>query len=72
MRPLVGRKSVVSILMVVVLPAPFGPQESKYFSLRDLEADVLDGSEIAERFDQIADGNHSRISSFRSFPTLQY
>ena len=37
------------------------PQESEDFALRDLEGDVVDGSEIAERFDQIADGNHSRI-----------
>ncbi len=29
MRPLVGRRSVVSILMVVVLPAPLGPRKAK-------------------------------------------
>ena len=27
--PLVGRSSVVSILMVVVFPAPFGPRKAK-------------------------------------------
>ena len=29
MEPLVGRRSVVSICMVVVLPAPFGPRKAK-------------------------------------------
>src|SRR5579863_2423541 len=29
MEPSVGRRSVVSILMVVVLPAPFGPRKAK-------------------------------------------
>src|SRR5580704_19774811 len=29
MAPLVGRSSVVSILMVVVFPAPFGPRKAK-------------------------------------------
>src|ERR1700761_5029043 len=29
MRPLVGRSSVVSILMVVVFPAPLGPRKAK-------------------------------------------
>ena len=46
------------------------PEEGKYLSLRDVEADVLDGGEIAECFDQMADGNHSR--RYLHLPTLQY
>jgi len=48
MRPLVGRNSVVSILMVVVFPAPFGSEKREYFFLCNVEADVINGCEISE------------------------
>ena len=41
--PPVGRSSVVSIRTVVVLPAPFGPEEGVDLALGDLEVDAVDG-----------------------------
>ncbi len=37
-----------------------GSQEGKYLSLGDVEADVADGGEISEGFNQMADRNHPR------------
>src|ERR1700733_3185996 len=36
-------------------------QESKYLSLRDVEADVIDSRDISKFLDQIADRNHPRM-----------
>ena len=45
--PPVGRSSVVSIRTVVVLPAPFGPEEAVDLALGDLEVDAVDGLDAA-------------------------
>ena len=58
--PLVGRSSVVSILMVVVLPAPLGPRKAKISPCCDVERDVVDGGEVAELLDQVLDLDHER------------
>ena len=44
--PPVGRRSVVSIRTVVVLPAPFGPEEGIDLALGHLEVDPLDGLDL--------------------------
>ena len=41
--PPVGRSSVVSMRTVVVLPAPFGPEEGVDLALGDLQVDARDG-----------------------------
>ena len=43
--PLVGRSKVVSILMVVVFPAPFGPQEAEDLALGNFERYVVHRSD---------------------------
>src|SRR5271156_899549 len=39
-------------------PSSVRPEEGEYFSLCDVEADVIDGGEVSELSDQMADGNH--------------
>ena len=46
--PPVGFASVQSMLMVVVLPAPFGPEEAEDLTGGDLEADAAHGLDLAE------------------------
>ena len=48
--PLVGTRSVVSILIVVVFPAPFGPKNANISPFVDLERNIVHGREIAEIF----------------------
>ena len=55
--PEVGGVSVVIMRIRVVLPAPFGPSKSENFSVRDIEADVVHGDEIAELFYQMVHFN---------------
>ena len=55
--PLVGASSVVSILMVVVLPAPFGPRKAK-ISPGDVERDVVDGGNVPKFLDELLHANH--------------
>ena len=50
--------SVVSILMVVVLPAPLGPRKAKISPSCDVKGDVVDGRKVAEVLDQVFDANH--------------
>ena len=59
--PEVGGVSVVIMRIRVVLPAPFGPSKSEDFALGDIEADVVDGNEIAKLFYEMVDFN--RIDS---------
>jgi len=40
--------SPVSILMVVVLPAAFGPRNAEKFPLPDVEVQIIHGLELAE------------------------
>jgi hypothetical protein len=35
-----------------------GTEKGKYLSLRDVEADVLDGGEVAKALDQVVDRDH--------------
>ena len=56
--PLVGRSSVVSILMVVVLPAPFGPRKAKISPGGDVEFNVIDGHGFAELFGKVCHPDH--------------
>ena len=58
MVPLVGCSSVVSIWIVVVLPAPFGPRNAKISPARHVERDAVDGLDLAEGLDQVLDVNH--------------
>ena len=41
-------------------PGSVRSEKREYLSLCNVEADVVDGCEISELFDQIADGNHPR------------
>ena len=43
-----GRSSVVSIWIVVVLPAPFGPRNAKISPRLDVERHAVDGLHVAE------------------------
>ncbi len=43
--PLVLASVVVRMLMVVVLPAPFGPRKANSSPDSDVEADVVDGGD---------------------------
>ena len=45
------------ISIVVVLPAPFGPEQAEDLAARDLEADAVDGLDVAVRLAQVADGD---------------
>ena len=42
-RPAVGSERVVQTLMVVLLPAPFGPEQAEELAALDGEVDALDG-----------------------------
>ena len=44
--------------IVVVLPAPFGPEEAKDFSALDAEAHVVYGGDPAVSFREVLDLNH--------------
>ena len=46
--PSEGSSSVVSILMVVLLPAPFGPSRPKIDAVGDVQGHVVGGSQVAE------------------------
>ena len=59
-RPAVGRASVQRILMVVDLPAPFGPRKAKTSPRRHREADVADGLDILVALGEV-DGLHRRV-----------
>ena len=56
--PLVGVRSVVSILMVVVFPAPFGPRKAKISACIDVKGNVIHRGKVAEFLDQVLDSNH--------------
>ena len=49
-----------------------GSKEGEDFALGDVEADVLDGSDIAEGFDQIGDGNHLGMGLLLASRCKQY
>ena len=57
--PAVGAASVHSILMVVVLPAPFGAEEPEDLARLDVERDLVHGGEVAVALDQ-ADHRYGR------------
>ena len=46
--PALGAISVPSVRTVVVLPAPFGPEEAEHLAVGDLERDVLERHPVAE------------------------
>ena len=54
-----GASSVVSIWMVVVLPAPFGPRNAKISPACDVERHAVDGLDVAEGLDQVMNMNHA-------------
>ena len=54
-----GARSVVSIWIVVVLPAPFGPRNAKISPARDIERDAVDGRHLTVGLDEVADLNHA-------------
>src|SRR5205085_2215826 len=65
-RPSLGASTVVSILIVVVLPAPLGPRNPKMTALRHRERDVVDRGEAVEALDEIAgldDRGHHLLST---------
>ena len=55
-----GRSSVVSILMVVVLPAPLGPRKAKISPCATSKEMSLTAVKSPKTLDQIGDGNHPR------------
>ena len=57
-RPLVGRSSVVSIWIVVVLPAPFGPENAKISPAWTSNVTSLDGLDLAERLAEVLNLDH--------------
>ena len=46
--PSEGSSRVVSILMVVVLPAPLGPRRPKIAPVGHVQGDVIGGNQVAE------------------------
>ena len=63
MVPLVGRSSVVSILMVVVLPAPLGPRKAKISPSATSKETSLTAVKVAEGFDEVLDTDHGEMTS---------
>ena len=59
--PAVGASSVVSILMVVVLPAPLGPRKAKISPALTSKEMPIDRGDLAEFLDQVFDVNHRRV-----------
>ena len=51
---------------VVVLPAPFGPEQAEDLAAAHLEADVIDRGEGAELADQVAHLDHDSRSAASS------
>ena len=60
--PAVGVTRPSSIRSVVVLPAPLGPRNPVTLPGCDVEAEVVDGDDVAEAFGQAVylDGSHVR------------
>ena len=56
--PLVGLRTVVSILMVVVFPAPLGPRKRENLALGNGERNMVHRAEIAELLDQVTHFDH--------------
>ena len=56
-RPIVGRKSVVNILIMVLLPAPFGPRSTKDFPHAHLDRHRLHGDEVPKTPRQLRGAN---------------
>src|SRR4051794_11377388 len=54
-RPEVAGSSVVSTLMVVVLPAPFGAEQAEHLARRDGEGDPGERLNVAETHAQVVD-----------------
>ena len=50
--PLVAFSNVASMRTVVVLPEPFGPEESNYFPPRNNEVDSVERFDVPELLDQ--------------------
>ena len=61
--PEVGGVSVVIMRISVVLPAPFGPEQAENFAVGDVEADVVDGDEVAKLFHEMVHFNRVHGSS---------
>ena len=57
--PLVGRSRVVSILMVVVFPAPFGPEEREDLALLHVKGNIVHSHVVAELFSQVRHMDHA-------------
>ncbi len=49
--------------IVVVLPAPFGPEETEDLAALDAETHVVDGRERAVAFGEVLNLNHDGLSS---------
>jgi organic hydroperoxide reductase OsmC/OhrA len=65
-RPPVGRSSVESMLMVVVLPAPFGPSNPKTSPSSTWEADALHCLDAVESACQLVDLDHRPRRTLRA------
>ena len=67
-RPSVGRSSVVSTRIVVVLPAPFGPSRPNDLARADRERDAAHRLDLAEADDEIVDEDGGVAHRARSAP----
>jgi hypothetical protein len=56
--PSVAGMYPVRIRIVVVFPAPFGPQESEDFTALDAEAHIVDRGDAAIPFGEVLNLNH--------------
>ena len=52
-----GARRPSRISTVVVLPAPFGPEQAEDLAAGDVEVDAVDGDEVAVALDQPADAD---------------
>ena len=59
--PEVGAMSVPSVRTVVVLPAPFGPEETEDLAAPDLERDVVEGDAGRRTLREVLD-RHRRLA----------
>ena len=58
MRPAVGRINPASILIVVVLPAPFGPEQRDDLAGVDRQRDIAHGDAVVEDAAEVLGDDH--------------
>ncbi len=63
--PDVGGKKPVIRLKNVVLPAPFGPMIARSSPGRDVQGDVVDRDQAAERLGRAADFEQAHVATLR-------